>query len=125
MSSPTSRRRRDRAPGPSAGRQGLPQPRRTPQPPPAPPSTRQVTGWLTRRPASLTEDEHQQLKAVLGGCPELATAHQLVRDIGDMLTQRTGALLPAWIDDAVAADLPGLTGAALDEATFPVDTRNS
>ncbi|WP_151481229.1 transposase [Streptomyces albicerus] len=81
---------------------------------PAPPTARQVTGWLTRRPASLTEDEHQQLKAVLDTCPELATAHQLVRDFGDMLTQQTGVLLPAWIDEALTADLPGLTGFARD-----------
>ncbi|MFF7476826.1 ISL3 family transposase [Streptomyces sp. NPDC008092] len=93
-------------------RHGLHQPRRTPQPPPAPMSTRKVTGWLTRRPTSLTEDEHQQLKAVLDVCPELATAHQLVRDFGDMLTQQTGVFLPAWIDEAAAADLPGLTGFA-------------
>ncbi|MFG2732114.1 transposase [Streptomyces canus] len=80
--------------------------------PPAPPSVRQVTGWLTRRPSMLTEDEHQQLKAVLDACPELATAHRLVRDFGNMLTQRTGVLLPAWIEDAAEADLPGLTGFA-------------
>lgn len=93
-------------------RERLHQPRRTPQPPPAPPTTRKVTGWLTRRPSSLTEDEHQQLKTVLDACPELATAHQLVRDFGDMLTQQTGVLLPAWIEEAVAADLPGLAGFA-------------
>lgn len=42
----------------------------------------------------------------------LATAHQLVRDFGDMLTQQTGVLLSAWIDEALTADLPGLTGFA-------------
>jgi len=93
-------------------RDRLHQPRRTPQPPPAPPSTRKVTGWLTRRPSSLTEDEHQQLKRVLETCPELATAHQLVRDFADMLTQQTGVLLPSWMDEALAADLPGLAGFA-------------
>ncbi|MFD7168518.1 transposase [Streptomyces violascens] len=80
--------------------------------PPAPPGARQVTGWLTRRPSTLGEDEHRRLKAVLGACPELATAHQLVRDFGDMLTQQTGVLLAAWIEDAVEAELPGLTGFA-------------
>ncbi|MFK4103159.1 transposase [Streptomyces sp. NPDC019531] len=80
--------------------------------PPAPPSVRQVTGWLTRRPATLSEDEHQQLKTVLNGSPELATAHQLVRDFADMLTQQTGVLLSAWIEDATEADLPGLTSFA-------------
>nr|WP_241266671.1 ISL3 family transposase [Streptomyces scabichelini] len=80
--------------------------------PPAPPSVRQVTGWLTRRPSTLTENEHQQLKAVLNACPELATTHRLVRDFGDMLTQQTGVLLPAWIEDTAEAKLPGLTGFA-------------
>ncbi|WP_406481997.1 hypothetical protein [Streptomyces sp. NBC_01615] len=80
--------------------------------PPAPPTVRHVTGWLTPRPSTLTEDEHQQLKAVLNACPELATTHRLVRDFGDMLTQQTGVLLPAWIEDAAEADLPGLTGFA-------------
>ncbi|MFJ2829273.1 hypothetical protein ACIPC1_17160 [Streptomyces sp. NPDC087263] len=74
--------------------------------PPAPPSVRQVTGWLTRRPSTLTEDEHQQLKAVLDACPELATAHRLVRGFGNMLTQQTSVLLPAWIEDAAEADRP-------------------
>ncbi|WP_405910907.1 MULTISPECIES: hypothetical protein [unclassified Streptomyces] len=40
--------------------------------------------------------------------PELTTTHQLVRDFGEMLTEQTGVLLPAWIDEAMAADLPGL-----------------
>ncbi|MET9567155.1 transposase [Streptomyces tauricus] len=80
--------------------------------PPAPPGVRQVTGWLTRRPSTLTEDERQQLKAVLNACPELATAHRLIRDFGDMLTQQTGVLLPAWIKDAAEANLPGLAGFA-------------
>ncbi|MEU9883527.1 hypothetical protein [Streptomyces phaeochromogenes] len=42
----------------------------------------------------------------------LPTAHQLVRGFGDMLAQQTGVLLPAWIDEALTADLPGPTGFA-------------
>ncbi|WP_369244362.1 hypothetical protein [Streptomyces sp. R41] len=67
---------------------------------------------MAYRPSTLTEDDYQQLKAVLNGCPELATAHRLVREFGDMLTHQTGVLLPAWIEDAVEANLPGLTGFA-------------
>src|SRR3984957_2652232 len=33
--------------------------------PPPPPTVRDVTNWLTRRPDTLTEDEKQQLKAIL------------------------------------------------------------
>ncbi|MHA5053421.1 ISL3 family transposase [Streptomyces sp. SD15] len=93
-------------------RHRLDQPRRTPQPPPAPPSVRKATGWLTHRPSSLTEDEHQQLKAILDICPELATAHDLVRDFGDMITPADRHPAPAWIDETLAAELPGLSGFA-------------
>jgi hypothetical protein len=34
---------------------------------------RQVTGWLTRHPATLTEDDQVRLKAVLEHCPELCS----------------------------------------------------
>ena len=44
-----------------------------------PPTVRQVTGWLTRRPQSLTEDEHPQLKALLDRCPELQAASSHIR----------------------------------------------
>lgn len=40
----------------------------TPAPPP--PSVRQVAGWLTRHPATLTEEEKLHHKAVLDRCPE-------------------------------------------------------
>jgi transposase len=53
-------------------RDWLGQHRRAPDPiAPAPPTVRQATGWLTRHPDHLTEDQHLQLKAVLEHCPEL------------------------------------------------------
>ncbi|WP_107090464.1 transposase [Streptomyces sp. WM6378] len=65
-------------------------------------------------PASgpLTQDEAQQLKAVQVACPALEQTHQLVRDSGEMLTTRTSARLPDWIDAACAVALPGITGFA-------------
>ncbi|MEV6175359.1 ISL3 family transposase [Streptomyces sp. NPDC051954] len=81
-------------------------------PTPAAPSVRTAVGWITRHPDTLTEDEIQQLKAVLEGCPELEQTHDLVRDFTRMLTQRTGGDLPHWIDSARAAQLPGMTGFA-------------
>ena len=86
-------------------------PARTPLPPP-PPTVRQVTGWLTRRPDSLTEDERPQLKALLERCPELQAASDHVRSFAAMITQLTGQNLPQWISDARAAELPGISSFA-------------
>jgi transposase len=83
-----------------------------PVPAAAAPSVRNVVGWITRHPDSLTEDEHQQLKAVLDACPELEQAHQLVRNFARMLTQRTAVGLLDWINDASTLQLPGITGFA-------------
>jgi transposase len=79
---------------------------------PAPPTVRQVTGWLTRHPVTLTDDETLQLKAVLQQCPELLAAAGHVRAFGEMLTQLRGQDLPSWITAVRADDLPGLSGFA-------------
>ncbi|MEV2254411.1 ISL3 family transposase [Streptomyces sp. NPDC050147] len=75
--------------------------------PPRPPTVRQVTGWFTRRPTVLTEEDRAGLKDVLTRCPELDTTAGHVRDFGEILSDRLGATLPAWIDavDAVTAGL--------------------
>jgi hypothetical protein len=90
--------------------------------PPRPPTVRQVTGWLTRHPTALTEEDHAGLKDVLTRCPELATAAGHVRDFGEILSGRLGATLPAWIDAVDASQLPGLTGFALGPSPVMVDT---
>ncbi|MFJ4206441.1 transposase [Streptomyces sviceus] len=74
---------------------------------------RQVTGRLTRHPATLTEDDRASLKEVLARCPELDKAAGHVRDFGEILTDRLGSTLPTWIDAVDASRLPGLTGFAL------------
>ncbi|MFC9916744.1 transposase [Streptomyces sp. NPDC127197] len=84
-----------------------------PQAPPPPPTVRRVTGWLTRHPATLSEDERAALKDVLARCPELDAAAEHVRDFGEILTYRLGSTLPAWIDAVDASQLPGLTNFAL------------
>ncbi|WP_329100883.1 transposase [Streptomyces sp. NBC_01439] len=80
---------------------------------PRPPSVRQVTGWLTRHPTALTEDDRAGLKGILARCPELDTASRHVLEFGEILTGRLGATLPTWIDAVDASQLPGLTGFAL------------
>lgn len=67
----------------------------------APPTVRDVAGWLTRHPASLTEDERPRLKAVLDRCPELQAASGQVRSFAIMIAQlagqdpRSGSAAPA------------------------------
>jgi transposase len=110
----------------------LEQYRRRPDPiAPTPPTVREVTGWLTRHPDHLTEDEHLQLKAILEHCPQLRTAAGHIRTFGEMLTNLGGQQLPAWIA-AVGADadeLPGLGSFAaglkrdLDAVTRGLTTR--
>jgi hypothetical protein len=81
---------------------------------------RQVTGWLTRHPATLTEDDQVRLKAVLEQCPELRSAAGHVRAFGEMLTKLRGQELPAWIAAVRAEGLPGLTAFA-DSLTSDLD----
>ncbi|MFG1664972.1 transposase [Streptomyces sp. Y7] len=83
----------------------------TPAPPP--PSVRQVTGWLTRHPATLTEEERLHRKAVLDRCPELATAADLTSSFAEMLTTLSGTRLPGWIARASDANLPGISSFAV------------
>jgi transposase len=97
--------------------------------PPAPPTVRDVTGWLTRHPDSLTEDDRPQLKAVLERCPQLQAASDQVRAFAAMLTQLTGQDLPQWISNARDAGLPGISSFAkgleqdLDAVTQGLTTR--
>lgn len=61
-----------------------------PPPVPVPPTVQQVTGWLTRHPDSLTEEERLELKKILDRSPVLATTQRHVREFAEMLTQRHG-----------------------------------
>jgi transposase len=80
--------------------------------PPAPPTVRDATCWLTCHPDSLTEDDKPRLKAILDRCPELQAASSQVRSFATMLTQLTGQDLPQWITDAKEAGLPGISSFA-------------
>jgi hypothetical protein len=92
-------------------RRDLPRPEGfTPAPPP--PSVRQVTGWLTRHPATLAEEEKLHRKAVLDRCPELTSAAELTNSFAEMLTTLSGDRPPEWITETTAADLPGINSFA-------------
>ncbi len=80
--------------------------------PPAPPTVRDVTNWLTRHPDTLTEDEKPLLKAILDRCPELHAASGQVRAFATMITELSGENLPPWIDTARTAGLPGIASFA-------------
>ena len=80
--------------------------------PPAPPTVRDVTNWLCRRPDTLTEDERPRLKAILDRCPELQAASDQVRAFAAMITGLTGQNLPQWITAARNAGLPGIASFA-------------
>ena len=80
--------------------------------PPAPPTVRDVTSWLCRRPDTLTEDEQAKLKAILDRCPELQAASGQVRGFATMITDLTGQDLPQWMADAREAALPGISSFA-------------
>ncbi len=69
---------------------------------------RDVTSWLTRHPDRLTDDQAQQLKAILVRCPALdRTAHH-VRAFAELMNNRQGRDLNQWITSVQADDLPAL-----------------
>jgi hypothetical protein len=70
----------------------------------------QATGWLTRHPKTLTEDEQPLLKTVLERCAELRAAAGHVRAFGELLMRLRGQELPGWIAAVRADGLPGLSG---------------
>ena len=80
-----------------------------PPAPPAPPGKRQVTSWMLTDPARLGSDQHEQLTAILGRCPELQDLSGHIAAFATMLTRRTGDRPGAGLDDwlAAAGDSPG------------------
>ena len=65
--------------------------------PPAPPTVRDATGWLTRHPDSLTDDERRTRDTVLDRSPGLRAARDRVGEFAQILTQPRGHELHDWI----------------------------
>lgn len=80
-----------------------------PPPVPVPPTVRRVTGWLTRRPDDLSEDDTLALKQILAqGSPELDATYTHVRQFAEIMTNPQGQRLSEWlatIDKAGASAL--------------------
>jgi transposase len=80
----------------------------TPPPGPTPPTVREVTGWIMRRPEALEPEEQTRLQEVLARCPHLDSASAHVAAFAEMLTGLRGDRLEGWIAAVEADDLPGL-----------------
>ncbi len=85
-------------------RQGRPMPASRP----TPPTVREVTGWILRRPDSLDDQEQARLQEILARCPHLDAASGHVAAFAEMLTGLRGDRLDGWTAAVAADDLPGL-----------------
>jgi transposase len=85
-----------------------------------PPPVRAVVSWITQHPGRLDAADQEQLRAILGRCPELDTLFSRIREFAVMMGHRRGERLPQWLASARTTDLPGLhsfaTGIERDQA---------
>ncbi|WP_239516467.1 MULTISPECIES: ISL3 family transposase [unclassified Streptomyces] len=77
-----------------------------------PPSPREAARWITTHPHRRSPHINDRLPRLLDHCPELRTAHDLVRRFADMLDNRDATSLPKWLDDLANTGLAPLTGLA-------------
>ncbi|MFD7163683.1 ISL3 family transposase [Streptomyces violascens] len=77
-------------------------------PPRRKPSVRDVSGWITRRPDRLDEDDAQRLKEILDRCPPLARTREHVRMFAELMNERRGRELKQWIAAVQADPIPPL-----------------
>ena len=81
----------------------------TPHLPHPAPTVRETTRWITSDPDHLTDDEKDQLAAILDRSPRLATLDQHVTTFAQMMTQRTGTTnLKSWLAAVETDDHPHL-----------------
>lgn len=76
--------------------------------PPAPPTAREVTGWIMNRPDQLATEERAAFDAILSRCEALSATSKHVRAFAQIMTTRTGEHLTDWITAVRAHELPDL-----------------
>ena len=82
--------------------------RKAPDPAPAAPKIRHVTGWIMRDPDNLSEEDEQRVKAVLARCPELDATRRHVGAFARMIRDLGGEHLSDWMDRVGNDSLPAL-----------------
>jgi transposase len=74
-----------------------------PAPAPQPPKVRQVTAWIMTDPEHLSSGSTRQLASITASCPELAAVQGHVQAFAQLMTERRGRQLEAWMTAAGAA----------------------
>ncbi|MET8208378.1 ISL3 family transposase [Streptomyces sp. NPDC005373] len=77
----------------------------TPRPAPRP---RRIVRWIMTNPGNLPDEDTLALKEVRTGCPELDAVTRHVRDFAEMMHDRSGDQLPAWMERVEHDGLPAL-----------------
>ncbi|MFG3285255.1 ISL3 family transposase [Streptomyces sp. NPDC048111] len=69
------------------------------------PSPRRITAWIMRNRDCLSTQEVEHLDQARLACPNIARACDLARAFTDLVRNRRGQLLPAWIRQAEQSDV--------------------
>jgi hypothetical protein len=67
-----------------------------------------VTGWITRHPEKLADDDALQLKEILARVPVLARTAEHVRAFAELMNDRRGHELKDWIACVQQDQVPAL-----------------
>ncbi|MFF3159627.1 transposase [Streptomyces sp. NPDC057910] len=89
-------------------RRGLP----VDEPRERPPSPREAARWIITHPHRRSPHINDRLSRLLDHCPELRTAHGLVRRFAAMLDNRDATAMHEWLDDLANTGPAPLSGLA-------------